>query len=272
MAKLRAALARIRLPIFSVKHPEAFQIMSCLPIPQPSTLIGALAYCIGVSQDIGTKALDNIKESLERLHEAGGVAARAKLTGTALFSPIILRRFRIADEIRKRMQLYDLLSRGDYIGGKHFLETVLMDAFYREYTMSHEIICVWILSEELMINEHILRLLQRLGDTESLVAVLDAWIEDIEIFDEQRVKTPFPFPLGGARILRGDFSIVKMCDEGRLPEQFIIPVRREIRRTATGKIMILEPTEVEAEFPRPVRCCETSEGIVVMPGGDRSGR
>lgn len=270
MAKLKAVFTRIRLPIFSVKHPETFQIMSCLPIPQPSTLIGALAYCVGVSQDLGLRAFENIKD-ISSTHGGGKIAARAKLMRVTTFSPIILRRFRIADEVRKRMQLYDLLSKGEYSRGKLFLETVLTDAFYREYAMSHEILCTWIFEEEFRINGSILRLLQRLGDTESLVTVSDAWVEDVEAYAASRVKTSFPFPLEGARIVEGDFTIVRMCDERRSSEQFVIPVRREIRRTATGKIIVLEPTEVEAEFPISIPCCETSEGVVVLLGGGGDG-
>jgi CRISPR-associated protein Cas5 subtype I-A len=267
LVKLRAIFARIRLPIFSVKHPETFQIMSCLPVPQPSTLIGALAYCIGVSQGSGLKAFDALKRSIER---GECCAARAKLTGITVSSPIILRRFRIADEYSKRMDFYKILLRGDYQEAKLFLESKLMDAFYRGYAMSFEILCAWITKDSLKINETAIRLLQRLGDTESLVTVSDAWIEETEINESSEIETPFPFPLDGAKVRQGDFIVVKMCNERRVSEQFIIPIKHKIRQTATGRVMIIEPTSVHAEFSHPITYCETGEGCIILLGDDKN--
>ena len=264
MAKLRVIFARIRLPIFSIKHPETFQIMSCLPVPQPSTLIGALAYCIGVSQGSGLKAFENLKRSVE---EGECCAARAKLIGVTAFSPIILRRFRVADEYHKRMDFYEILSRGNYQEAKLFLENKLIDAFYRGYAMGFEILCTWVTENSLKIDEATIHLLQRLGDTESLVTVSGAWIEEAEISESSEIETPFPFPLNGAKVKQGDFMIVKMCNERRVTEQFIIPIRHEIRQTATGRVMILEPTRIYAEFSHPITYCETSEGCIVLPRG-----
>ena len=64
---LTAICARIFSPIFSIKNPEAFQIGITLPVPQPSTLVGALAYCIGVHREIGLKAL-NIARAVSYTH------------------------------------------------------------------------------------------------------------------------------------------------------------------------------------------------------------
>lgn len=261
MAKMKAVFARIRLPIFSIKHPETFQVMSCLPIPQPSVLVGALAYCIGTSHGSGLTAYENLKKDIERGEK---FTARAKLMDTIVYSSIVLRRFRIADEIRKRTRLYEILARGDIVGGKLFLEKDLMDAFYRGYAMGREILCAWILGENFMIDEGTIRLLQRLGDTESLIAVSDVWIEPVELGAASEIKTSFPFPLGDARIRHGDFTLMKMCNERRLPEQYVIPIRHEVRRTGTGRVMVLEPTEIEVEFPRPTQFCETSMGSIIL--------
>lgn len=264
MARLRAVFARIRLPVFSVKHPETFQVMSCLPIPQPSSLVGALAYCIGVYRGSGIKTFHQLRESIGK---EVGLLARAKLTDMTTISTIVLRRFRIADEFRKRMELYELLSKGDYTAGKFFLEKDLTDAFYRSYIMGHEILCVWVVSGDLEVYESMFLLLQRLGDTESLVAVREVWIEEAEIGNSSEIKTPFPFPLEDATIKRGDFVLMKMCNEKRLIEQFVIPVKHELRYTERGKVVILKPTEVEAIFPQPVPYCETSEGTIILSRG-----
>lgn len=261
MVKLKGVFARIRSPIFSVKHPETFQVMSCLPIPQPSTLVGALAYCIGVSHGSGIKAFHQLRKYIENGIE---LAARAKLIDITTSSSLVLRRFRVADELHKRMQLYEILSRGDYSEGKIFLERALTDAFYRSYIMSHEILCAWIIDETLEVNENVFSIMQRLGDTESLVAVSEVWIEDVKLHNASEIETSFPFPLEDAIIKKGDFTIVKMCDEKRLLRQFIIPVKHELRRTDTGRVIIFKPTKVEVEFPYPTTYCETSEGAIIL--------
>ncbi|MEM0489133.1 MAG: type I-A CRISPR-associated protein Cas5a [Nitrososphaerota archaeon] len=263
MAKLKGVFARVRLPIFSVKHPETFQVMSCLPIPQPSTLVGALAYCIGTHHGSGVKAFYRLKEVIEGNEVK--LIARARLMGITIISPLVLRRFRIADEFHKRMQFYDILSRGDYYEGKIFLERALIDAFYRSYAMSHEILCAWIIDGKFEISDSIFYLLQRLGDTESLITVCEVWLEDVEINEAPEIRTSFPFPLGNATIRGGNFAIMKMCDEKRLVKQFVIPIKHEFRPTDIGKVMIIEPTEVEVVFPYSTTYCETSHGAIILP-------
>lgn len=261
MAGVRALLARVRLPIFSIKHPEAFQVMSCLPVPQPSSLVGALAYSVGTVHGFGSPWYERLTRGGERGER---LAARSRLIDVVVHSSIVLRRFRVADEFRKRTQLYEILDRGDVVGVKLFLEVKLIDAFYRGYAVGHEILCAWILGEGMELDERAARLLQRLGDTESLVSVPEAWVEDTSIETASNLKTSFPFPSRGARIKRGDFMMTKMCDERRRAEWFIIPIRHEVRHMGSGRAIILEPTEIEVDFPQPVQFCETSVGTIVM--------
>lgn len=263
MAELKAFFARVRLPIFSVKHPDVFQIMSCLPVPQPSALVGALAYCIGTFKGSGLDAFKNLKEMIK-----GGktFVARAKPMGTMAFSPIVLRRFRVADEFDERKKLYEILEKEGYDEGKSFLERKLMDAFYRVYAMGHEILCVWIADENFEVDEKMIHLLQRLGDTESLVTVSETWVEEVRRDTASKINTSFPFPLRSGDIKRGDFTVTKMLDEKFLTEQFVVPVRHELRRINAGRVIVIEPTEIEVEFPNPTPYCETSEGKIILAG------
>lgn len=192
------------------------------------------------------------------------MAARAKLMGVTAQSSVVMRRFRIADEFNKRKQFYELLDEGDIVGGKRFLESKLTDAFYRGYAMGNEILCAWVLGADLEVDEKMVRLLQRLGDTESLISVSEAWAENVEVEAASVIETSFPFPFRGAKIRRGDFMITKMCNERRLSEQFVIPIKHEVRHISSGRVIILEPTEIEAEFPQPTHFCETSVGTVIM--------
>ncbi|MEM2673819.1 MAG: type I-A CRISPR-associated protein Cas5a, partial [Candidatus Bathyarchaeia archaeon] len=138
---LTAVCAKVITPIFSIKHPETFQIATSLPIPQPSSLVGALAYCLGVQQEIGLKAQEIVKENV--------IVARAKLVGeTATVNPVILRRFRILDkgiEEKDFEKACNAFHAGDFDTYRKILEKKLTDALYREYLSLATLKCVWVL-------------------------------------------------------------------------------------------------------------------------------
>jgi len=245
---LTAICAKINAPIFSIKHPETFQIAASLPIPQPSSLAGALAYCIGTEQRIGLRAQEIIKEIV--------VAARGKLVSeTAITNPVILRRFRILDkgiEEGDFEKSYETFHLGDFNTFRNTLEKKLTDALYREYISPAILKCIWILRTAL--ESKILYLLQRLGDTESLVSVTEAWSASCEILSVDEVATDYPFTLDDSTIdtIQGNYTVLKMCDEKRGLKLFYVPCKKEIRSTPTGvKYFVYIPTKINIKLKKP---------------------
>ena len=256
---LAAICAKINAPIFSIKHPEAFQIGATLPVPQPSALVGALAYCLGVGKGIGVKALEEARRNV--------VAARAKLAkGCTVVTPVILRRFRVLDkgleaktkgEVPAFERACNALSSGDFYSFKRTIEVELTDALYREYLSHASIKCVWVLREPY--DSKLLYLLQRLGDTESLVTVLEAWSADCRSIEVDQTDTEYPFALTPDVLehVRGDYTTSKMCDEHRRLKMYYIPCKKEISSTPSGvKYFTYTSTKIEVKLKRPQKVLE----------------
>lgn len=257
---LTAICAKINSPIFSIKHPETFQIAASLPIPQPSSLVGALAYCLGLQQRIGLKIQEIVREIT--------VVARAKLIGEATtINPIILRRFRILDkgiEEKSFERACNSLRAGDFDTFREILEKELTDALYREYLSPVTLKCVWILKAS--IESKILYLLQRLGDTESLVSVAEAWSANCKTLNMDEVSTDYPFisQPDMINVIRGSCATLKMCDEKRESKLFYVPCKRDIRSTPTGtKYFVYTSTFVDVQLKKPCKVFAIDEDYIL---------
>ena len=268
---LTAICAKINAPIFSIKHPEAFQIGAALPIPQPSTLVGALAYCLGVYKGTGTKSLEEVRKAV--------VIARAKLLkGCTVVTPVILRRFRVLDkgleaktkgEVAAFEKACSALQAGDFYSFKRTIEMELMDALYREYLSHASVKCIWVLRESY--ESKLLYLLQRLGDTESLATVIEAWSTDCREAEADQIDTEYPFTLAPEVLerIRGDYTTLKMCDESRKLKMYYIPCKKEISSTPSGiKYFTYTTTKVEIRLKRPQRFFMVDDEKVI--GGQAS--
>ncbi|MCX8171905.1 MAG: type I-A CRISPR-associated protein Cas5a, partial [Candidatus Bathyarchaeota archaeon] len=247
---LTAVCAKINAPIFSLKHPEVFQVAASLPVPQPSSLVGALAYCIGVERGIGLKAQDIVMENI--------IAARGKLLSEAtVTNPIILRRFRILDkglEVGGFERACEALRSGDFDSFRSVIEKELADAFYREYLSPAILKCIWILKDS--VEDKALYLLQRLGDTESLISVVEAWSSECAVLSADDASTDYPFTLNSEVIdaIYGSYTTIKMCDERRELKLFYVPCKREARSTRAGvKYFVYIPTKVSVKLKKPHR-------------------
>ena len=251
---LTALCAKINTFTFSIKHPETFQIAASLPIPQPSTLVGALAYCLGIQQEMGLKSQEIVRNHV--------VIARAKLVGgVTVVNPIILRRFRVLDKgfekkgkgeeeaFKKAINAY---QEGDINTFRRIIEETLTDAFYREYLSPATLKCVWILRSP--IESKILYLLQRLGDTESLVNVAEAWSAECKIECLDSVSTDYYFAAlwDIVSAVHGNYTVIKMCDEERKLKLYYVPCKKEVRSTHSGiKYFVYTPAKVNVELRRP---------------------
>jgi len=272
----KVVLARIRLPVFSVADPEAFQILLSLPLPQPATLVGALAYAVGVSGGKGTRAYEEIIRMVE-----GGelLAARAKIGGGGTEgaplapSSIVLRRFRIFDkgfESKKKGErkpaevLREAASSGQYEVVKRVVEVTLTDALFREYVMGVELAAAWVFAGE-GFGEEVFWCINRLGDTESLCTVVDVRSAEGAIVEKREVETPFPAPLlPGARVVSGEFVPAKVCDEKRVLRPFVLPVKVAVERRGRIRYRAFHPTRVRLVYGEKVRVCETPWGDIVV--------
>lgn len=263
---LTAICAKINTPIFSIKHPETFQIAASLPIPQPSTLIGALAYCFGVQQGIGLEAQKVVKKSV--------VIARAKLVSDAVTTnPIVLRRFRILDkgfESKKKEEekpferAFSILQEGDFDTFRKIIEQTLIDALYREYLSPATLKCVWILKSP--IESKILYLLQRLGDTESLVNVTEAWSAECKVEHLDKISTSYYFTVlqDIVSAVHGNYTVMRMCNEERELKLYYVPCKKEIRSTPSGlKYFVYTPAKVNVEMRKPQEVYFVDEECII---------
>ena len=269
---VKLIVARLSLPIYSIKHQEAFQVMASLPIPQPSSLVGLLAYCMGVARGWGYTALERVKEWVR---EGKLLAARAALVEEALpltVSSVVLRRFRIVDKAHEAKtsgvpkpidSLREAAQEGDFKEAKSLLEIRLMDAFYREYVMGHELLCVWALADDVDVNPNWLYLAQRLGDTESLCSVLGVELVEGDIEEASDVRTRFPSPAEGIAIpISGPHALVKMCDEERQLRPYVIPCDIKVEKTEAGVVPVVRPSEVEITYEENVKIIKGPEGLL----------
>lgn len=268
---------RMRLPLFSVAQPEAFQVLVALPIPQPATLIGALAYAVGVYKGKGAKAYQELLELATRgeLLAARARIADASRSGASVLAPssVVLRRFRVVDKAHETKRkgekkpisvLYEYLAAGDYASAKRLLEVTLTDALYREYVMGHELLAVWVFQRPI-VEEEAFWYISRLGDTESLCTVVEVRTAKGSLARTREVETNFPAPLTtNARVLNGSFTIVKANDEKRELKTYVIPTSVTIESFKGRRVRVIHPSIVRIQYDKEVEVCETPWGTLVL--------
>ena len=260
MAELKAIIAHIRAPIYSLKQPQAFQTMVSLPLPQPSTLVGALAYCLAVQQGLG--ASEAVSRAVNHI-----AAARSRfLTEVVVPSYVVLRRFRVLDkgmraEVKEQPKPYDQLLHAiksrNHAGVRQMVED-LSDALYREYVFVRKLECVWVM-RDVNWDANLLWSITRLGDTESLCQVENVSESTVVLHRAKVIRTSFPAPFSSEAIVRGSYILVEMETEHFLPDRrsgrtrFVVPCEERIQQGAKGfRYRSYRPTEVEIEYGKPV--------------------
>mgnify|MGYP000247527608 CR=1 FL=1 len=249
----------IKFPIFSLKETESFQISSSLPIPQPSSLIGALAYSYAIYKNV------NSEEAIKLIRDKV-ILARARLPKEVMITPnpIMLWRFRILDRGYERPkkkgakvlmeELIEYLSKREYDRAKELIEVRLKDALYREYVFTPIIETVWITKRELPLE--IFYLINRIGDTESLCNVVKAEKIKCDAYSLKEIETlyPFVYDTGLIEKFTGDYyTIMKMNDEKGLLRNFVLPLGRGVRELRKGKrCIIFYPSRIHVEFKKSI--------------------
>jgi CRISPR-associated protein Cas5a/b/c len=158
-----ALCAELSAPIISIKDPEVYQVAVSTPLPQPSTLIGAIGYSYWKMKLCNGEDL-----CIRRVRETV-LKARASAVISSKFS-VILSRYRGVLEERKLPKNID-----DILGFR--------DALAREYIFLGRFKVLIIPSHTKYIDEikKALLIIERVGDSESLVSTLS--VEECEVED-----------------------------------------------------------------------------------------
>ena len=197
---MRVLLARLRLPLFSVRHHETYQVASALPFLPPSTIIGALTQAAARG---GLCAGDCLAEVRGWIAKARDTAAP-----TAKF-PVMLRRAR------------GVLEEGGLPPSAEELASYF-DAMVREYAYTAERAVLVVPSAESHLGrlEKALWLLERVGDTESYASVAE--VAEIDArpcgVGEVNIAVKLNNAVGGA------YLVVKAGDEDSALADFAVPL------------------------------------------------
>ena len=65
--------------------------------------------------------------------------------------------------------------------------------------------------------------------------------------------------------IKGEYTLIRMCDEKRERKMFYVPCRKIIRRTRSGvKYFVYQPTKIVAKFKRKLRICRVENETIVV--------
>ncbi|MGC9170936.1 MAG: type I-A CRISPR-associated protein Cas5a [Thermoproteus sp.] len=209
----------LAFPLFSIKELDVYQVAASAPLPSPSSIVGAVGAAMGrAGLCRGAECLDVARNAVK--------VARPVAVGRVAKSPVVLRRAR------------GVLEERALPGG--FAEFVkFSDAMSREY--------VFAASMKLLIvgdvEPEVLYLIDRLGDSESLAAVVGVRRYD----DARSCGGGVNVPVAREVVKGGSYTLVKMADERGKPRYFALPVVR-----SGGDVY--QPSAIEVD--RGVLCVE----------------
>lgn len=227
MANYIIVCARLRLPAYSAASASSYQVAVVSPLPGPSTLLGTLGSALAhIDPGCRGATVDEAANFLFQRFRRAGLWATCRMTpnGASTKGSVILKRS------------LELERRGD--------ET-RTDARRREWVLSQELDLFYILPEGDVLNSDQLfqaaHLLDRIGDTESLVAVTQAeFVRDVrpEAISAEAISintvTPHRALQGygvGGYVLRSLQSWPNLPGIPRPePELFFLPVEVETQR------------------------------------------
>ncbi|AAL62628.1 hypothetical protein PAE0209 [Pyrobaculum aerophilum str. IM2] len=223
-------LVKLRLPLFSIKHYETYQVAATLPFIPPSTVVGALVQAAARG---GLCEGDCLAEVRGWIYKARDVAAP-----TVKF-PVVLKRARGVLEEGK------LPLSGEELGG-------YFDAMVREYAYVAEKAVLVVPSAEAHIGrlEKALWLLERVGDTESYVSVRGVEVLNARPCGAGEVDVAVKL----AKVAGGAHLVVRAGDEDGTLSDFAVPL-------ATGGKGYYTPTKIAVKSD--VFCA----GDVAFPAG-----
>jgi CRISPR-associated protein Cas5 subtype I-A len=216
-----AICAELYAPIISIRDPEVYQVAVSIPLPQPSTLIGAIGYSYWKM-----KLCNGEEQCIQRARETV-VKARASTTISSKFSVVLSRYRGVLEEKRLPENIDEILG--------------FRDAMVREYVFLDRLKILIIPSHSKYIDEikKALLITERVGDSESLVSILSVKEEEIKDCNGDSVNVIIRSSLaeGGAyTIVRGllengtkDLLALPLLHEKNYYKPSYIRVRRDIK-------------------------------------------
>lgn len=227
---MRVLLAKLRLPLFSVRHHETYQVASALPFLPPSTIMGALTQAAARGGLCAGDCLVEVRKWVAKTRDAAAPTAKF---------PVLLRRARgVVEEGKLPPSAEEIAS--------------YFDAMVREYAYAAERTILVVPSDEKHLGklEKALWLLERVGDTESYASVAE--VAEIDArpcgAGEVNVAVKLNKAVGGA------YLVVKAGDEDGALADFAVPL-------ATGGRGYYAPTKIAVKGD--VLCA----GNVAFPAG-----
>ncbi|RLF05131.1 MAG: type I-A CRISPR-associated protein Cas5 [Thermoprotei archaeon] len=237
---MRAVVALVRAPLFSVRKPLTYQAAAAFPLPQPSTLVGALACSLAVTYGgvEGVKGDVYVKECCKLVLRELVRATVKPLTPVAR-SSLTLSRMRTlelgSDKVVRRIER----------GGR------IRDAMIREYFYGR-LGLLYVFRDGELASKAVkaLYLLERLGDTESCVSVDEVGEGELEPLGEEGVVDTYT-PADWVRTVRGAFSLDSMCPEE--VAAIVIRKREDIMRRLVKYVLPLREIRENLFAPSPYR-------------------
>ncbi len=198
-------LVRVRPPLYSVRHVETYQTASSYPLLPPSTIMGAVGLALASMNNCRGSVCEG-RPYLELAREYVG-KARDVAVGPLVKSTVVLRRSRgVLEERRLPRSLEEI--RG------------FSDAMVREYVFLGEKVLLVVPRRHSRKLEKALWLLERLGDTESLVSV-----RDVAMVEAEECEAPVNVVVRASVVRGGRFVAVRMHDEEGKEDLFALPLR-----------------------------------------------
>ncbi|MDW7989956.1 MAG: type I-A CRISPR-associated protein Cas5a [Archaeoglobaceae archaeon] len=176
---MNVLFVHFRLPFYSIAK-KSFQVRSSLLLPPPSALKGALAKGLALLFSSNKRNLDELaKELVAEINRKliDTIAVFASPPTPVVRNYFLLKRLRTLEPQTSKKGKSEFEESEEGISEK-------TDAMRREYIFSHEIYAIYIFKnlteEEKMCYKKAATLIDTLGDTESLVSVINADFVHIE--------------------------------------------------------------------------------------------
>lgn len=227
-------IARLKAPLFSSKLIESYQVASTYLLPLPSTLVGALGYALAQlgyckpSHDFSeSECYKRVRELVDRV--------RAFPTSQIARTSVILRRLRhVLEESRLPSSVGEI--------------TRFTDAMVREYSTARDFGIIIIPRDAGKSREiyKIVWLIERLGDSESLVSIDDVRILSAEKCDGEEVN----IVIKAEKAVGGGFTVVAGLDEDYKTSILALPL------VSQGEYYRPESIKVDKSL-LPIHCVES---------------
>jgi len=217
---LKVIEAIIKGPIFSIQRPLSYQVGDSLILPQPSTLVGALSFCLSKAELIKAQGYGNTYlKNLIKIVREGLARVTVKPLTPIISTPVLLSRLRTLewsiDKIEKK------ISRGEK----------LTNAMIREYVFGTYSIYFLFTDNELAKKSiKSLPLLSRIGDTESLSSVVS--VDEAKFVGKRKKGLVNTYtPCDWVTEISENFLIARLCEE-----EYIEHVLEEMKGEAKTKV------------------------------------